>query len=311
LLLVFNIGIDQLQKKDDVVVKTEDYTFEIDSLFNSVLDNYGIEKVWRKKTFIENKKYDSLKYIYKISLPKELTVAEIVRAENFAFVNSHSVFNSEELKNYGKTKIEISSSKQLKFEAYLTIDTNLYRSKSKISILIKIDNISDTTVMRNILSSSFALNIMAVPSNQLMNIKQIIKSRNKGYSVLLSDNIEDSKYVLDTGFSKKKLSRNIKAIVKDFSDARSFIIQDNSELAKSMLYSYVVSQFRKLNKKIIKMSHFILLTSNDKADVLSRFSFYLAGTDTSQVNKIILTLSNFNMLLPKIKSSIKKGIKFI
>ena len=105
--------------------------------------------------------------------------------------------------------------------------------------------------MRNILSSSFALNIMAVPSNQLMNIKQIIKSRNKGYSVLLSDNIEDSKYVLDTGFGKKKLSRNIKAIVKDFSDARSFIIQDNSELAKSMLYSYVVSQFRKLNKKII------------------------------------------------------------
>ncbi len=308
--MVFNIGIDQFQRKENVVVKTEDYTFEIDSLFNSVLDNYGIEKVWRKKTFIKNRKYDSLKYVYKINLPKDLTVSEIVNAENYVFVNSHSVFNSKELKNYGKTKIEISSNKHLKFEAYVSVDTNLYRRKSKMFLQILINDMDDTTDVNHILSSSFPSCIVAVPSTQLKELKPVIDGRAKGYSILLSDNIEDRKYMLDTEFNKAKLSKNIRAIFKDFSDAKLFVIDDNSKLAKSMLYSYVVSQFSKLGIKITKMSRYILLTSEDKADIISRFNYYSAGRDTLILNKIILSLSNYKILLPKIHSNIKEGIKF-
>jgi len=311
LLLLFNITIDQFQKKEDIKIKTEDYTFEIDSVFNSVLNKYGIEKDWRRKTFIKNKKFDSLKYVYNISLPKDITVSQIVKSANYAFIKSHSIFSSEELKDYGKTKIQIVSNNHLKFEAYLSVDTNLYRLKSKLELFVNIDDITDKTEVKTILSSQFPLCLAAIPSNKFKQLISKIKGSRKAFAILLSDNIEDEKYLLDVDFNKSKLSRNIKAISRDFSDALVFIVDDNAEITKSMLYNYIVSQFRKYNKKIVKLSRFILLTSDNQADIKSRFNFYTAGTDTLKVNKIFLNFSNYEMLLPKIKSAVQMGTKLV
>ena len=311
LLLLFNITINQFQKKEHITVKTEDYTFEIDSVFNSVLDNYGIEKNWRIKTFIKNKKFDSLKYVYKISLPKDLTVSQIVKSANYAFVKSHSIFKSKELKNYGKTEIQILSNNHLKFEVFLSVDTNLYRLKSKLELFVNIDDITDKAVVKTLLSSQFPLCFTAVPSVKFKQLLPKIKERGKAFAILLSDNMEDKKYLLDVDFDKSKLSRNIKAISKDFSDALVFIVDDNAEITKSMLYNYIVSRFRKYNKKIVTLSNFILLNSENKADVKSRFNFYTAGTDTLKVNKIFLNFSNYKMLLPKIKSAVQMGTKLV
>lgn len=311
LLLLFNITIVQFQKKEDEPVKTEDYSFEIDSVFNSVLNEYGIEKVWREKTFIKNRNYDSLKYVYKISLPRDLIVSQIVKSANYAFVNSHSIFKSEELKNYGKTKIKILSGKQLKFEAYLSVDANLYRSKTKLEIFVNINDLSDKTIVEKVLNSPFPLCITAIPSIRLKSLLPAIKNRNKDFAIVISDNIEDKKYLLDVDFDKTKLSRNIKTISRDFSDAQAFIIDNHAEITNSMLYNYIVSQFSKYNKKIVPLSRFILLTSENKVDVNSKFNFYTAGTDTSKVNKVFLSFSNYEMLIPKLKSALRMGTKLV
>ncbi len=306
-----NIGINYYQKEDIPKERTEDYTLEIDSLFNSVLDNYGIEKEWRRKTVIKNREFDSLEYVYQINLPKDLTVAEIVQAENYVFVNSHSKFSSNELKNYGKSKIEIYSANVLKFEAFLKVDKSLYRNKSKIAVLIKIDDFDETQEVMKILNAPFPLCIITEPSQKLKNIIQGIQSRTKGFSIFISDNIEDEKYSLDIDFNKSKLSKNIRAIVKDFSDAREFIIDDKSEIAKSMLYNFVDAKFRGMKKNLIRLSKYILLNSENEQDVRSRFKFYSAGKDTTKVYKMVLSISNFKMLLPEIKRSLQKGTKAI
>jgi len=100
------------------------------------LHDFDIGNNWIKKEPINNKEFDSLKYVYKVYIPSDLSAAELIQHINFNFIETQSFFVAEEIKNYGQSSIKIYSENKLKLQAFIQTDKKLVRECAKISMIV-------------------------------------------------------------------------------------------------------------------------------------------------------------------------------
>jgi len=310
-LLLANIFITSSAKKNSQPVRTENYRYEIDSVFISALSEYDLEKSWIKKIPVNNKKNDSVKYVYQISIPKDISVAELAGDINSYFIDAQSTFVSEELSNYGKTEIRIYSGGKMKLQAFVKTKKNLARVHSKIALLVDCSKISDKKPFDDYAGFSFNFTLLLLPSFQSFMIKEKLIAADKNYAVLLSNEIEEKKYRLGAGYSKPVLQKSVKNLVSDFNDASLFVIDKESDIYNSPSFNFVKEEFSKRGETLLRKDRFKMLTLEDSEEALSLFNFFTAGKDSSVTHRILISPENFKLLLPKIKSSVKKGVKFV
>ncbi|NOX19086.1 MAG: hypothetical protein GXO87_12500 [Chlorobi bacterium] len=310
-LLLINIFITSNVKESAVPARTENYRSEIDSIFISALNEYQLDKSWIKKIPIENKKNDSIKYVYQISIPKDISIAELAGNVNSHFAATESVFISEELANYGKTEIRIYSGGILKLQAFIKPNKRITRLHSKMALLVDCSAIAGETEFEKYAGFSYDFSVLLSPSFQSFLIKEKLVAAGKEYAILISDNIEDKKYRLRSGSAKPILETNVNNLVSDFGDAGLFVIDKESDIYNSASYSFVKEQFSRKGKTLKRKDRFKMLTAEDPEEVVSLFNFFAAQKDSSLTYQILLSSENFNLLQPNISASIKKGVKFI
>jgi len=311
LLLLVNIFVNSDVQKNAAPIRTENYRYEIDSIFISALDEYELDKNWIKKIPVDDKKNDSVKYVYQIAIPSDISVAEMAGDINSHFINTQSVFVSEELTNYGKTEVKVYSNGKLKLRAFIRAKKNLKRLHPKIALIVDCSKIYDEKEFEKYTELPYNFTALLLPSFQSFIVKEKLVSAGKKYAILISDKIEDEKYQLLSGFSKPKLETNIRNIISDFNDAGLFVIDKNSEIYNSTGYNFVKEQFSRRGKKLIRKDRFKLLTTDETDEAESLFNFFTAGKDTSVTYRILLSPANFDLLQKNIFASIKKGVKFI
>lgn len=311
LLLLVNIFIQSKVAQNGEKTRTENYVFEIDSIFQSALVDYALEANWIKRVSIDNNNFDSLNYVCNISIPSDLSVTELLQDINKAFQNTESYFVSEELKNFGKSTVKIYSGGILKFQGYVTIDKKIFRNRNKVALIVDITNVNIISELNRILELPFPFTLLFNPSKENMSLINPITNHQKEFGILISDYALDENYQLSGKFNKNKLITNIGNIVESFKDASIFIIDDKSSLYSSAVFSFIKNEFSRNGINLFKKSNFKLLEIDNQSEIISLFDFFTSGEDISVTNNIYLTKDNFELLQPRIENSEKKGTKFV
>jgi hypothetical protein len=305
ILLMLNIIIELVVKPKKEKPVSELSKSQIEKVFFSVLDNYGIEKSW-----IINKKHkpaddDSVKTEYEIKLPHDIPIPVLIKDVNKIIQKDITGLVSEEKKINGKTEIRIYTNEILKLKAVMLPDTSVKRNRCELAFIINDAFDLGSKNFNGFLSMRFPLTCTVVPSFKAIDKADSLKQYLKEYVILLNDDLSESKMKLAPDFQKEMLRASINTINSSFGGASGYIVDEKSVLFRSSIYGFVRDEFKKMKISLIPMAEFIILNPDNENELHSRFRIYCE--DASKTKIFYITYNNFLKILPDLESYYKKG----
>lgn len=281
---------------------------EAEKMFLSVMNDYGIKPEWIQKKPKEKKSPDS---IMSVTIPKSIPTTEIISDIKQKFSGKNAEIISYEIKIDGDARVSIFSGKLLKFEAEMQLQDSLNRGRNSIALILEgLNEISGENLIEVLKSSVTSTILLDVNENNLASVKTI-KTFGKHYAVVINDDIEGDKYLLDAEFTKQRLTEAIKSIFTDFGDASLFFIDENCNVYKSGIYEHVKKEFEKRNIALHKIGDLINLKDKEKEDINSLFNFYCNNENYKNGFPALISYEDFMNLQPSIIKYKKKGNEFI
>jgi len=307
LLIILNISIEVASKTEEKVIPVLSKN-KIENKFALVLSEYGISSSWIKKTYVREKLSDSLDYLFKISIPQDITIATLLKDVSSAFVLEPAVVETKERKNYSDSILKIYSNGILKLQANLNHSKKIIRDFAKYSFLVTVNIGDEESVLEesNQIFSDFTY--LLVPSKKSVEIKN--RARGK-YAVLLNDQITETDYTLKENFSKQKLVNNIRSIIISFGKNKTYLIDETSALYNSKIYSMLRDEFSSRGIKLLSLQKFPFLKGNSREQLNSLFKFYTTSLKGKKGKIFVVDLDNFLILQPIIVKHIKMGDKVV
>ena len=305
LLIIANVLIEKFKPVPKIKKVEELPRVTIEQLFIETLYEYGISSEWISKIKLK-KKSDSLEYTYKIKLPVEVSIASFIKDVNSVFVDEPVKIESEEKKNYSNSEIKIYSNDHLKFDANIIHDRKLKREHAEYSFVVKIDNeITDAHLQK--LSNLYFDYILAFIPSEFSS--ELISDFDIKYLVLLNDNINDSRFMLDEEFSKNKLENAIKEIIITYGRKTVYLIDEKAKLYNSKIYSLINDEFEKRGIRIYSLSSLTPLKAETKKQLQSLFNFYVTSLKGKEGKNFFVDYQDLLVLNPMIETQMKRGDK--
>lgn len=310
LLMVTNVIIDFVNTVEEEEKKYEISIDKIDEQFSETLSDFGIANDWISVKKINNKSYDSLKKVFYLKIPTDLSIPIFLKELESKFIGQPVSIISEERKDNGNSTIRISSNDHLKFQAFLNYDNSITRENFKFAFLV--DDFQDlsSTKMDQLFQNQFNFGVGLIPSNVSIElIKKISQFKKENYFII-NDEVSDSKYELDPSLSKTRLKSSIISIVSDYSSSIFCMIDKSSELYSSTSYNFIRDELLKRKIRLHSYENFIDLRSKEGNDLKSLFKFYCEDKET-KTKIFLVNFNGLNELHSLIKQFQKKGNKLI
>jgi hypothetical protein len=281
---------------------------EIRQRFSSILDDFSIDNKLIKEKRVKDKTSGLEISNFKIQVPKDLTIPEILAEVYQSFRKDSLKINSSEKVKGGRTIVSINSGKAAILQCELDYSKTYYRNKGYVSFIIKDFDPNNSTSLK-LLENSEKLNILLRPGSGYLEQIEIIQSRGQQFSVLIDDNIGEQKYKLDPSHSEVRVITVIKTLVTDFQKAVCFVADDNSSFYKSENYEVLKRELSKRKIKLLSNSDFINL--NDDEGLQSEFDHQIESINPGGSKIFLLEEETFFKILPDMKRYKMKGYRFI
>lgn len=309
-LLIVNVLVDYFKKSNKGNNYVRELTsHQIDSIFLSVLNQYGIEPEWISTTKIKVPDEDSISKKFIVMLPEDLPIPLIIKDFHKIIENDITSFVSEEKKIYGTTELRIYTNEYLKLLALLIPDKQTVRKRNELSFVISNAFDLNESDFNSFLSIPYNFSAVVIPKEDLILKADSIKKYSKEYIVLLNDDLNDSKFKLNPSSHKEVLRNSIRNIITFFKDAQLFVVDESSELFNSTVYNFIRDEFKKNKKTLIPLSEFIHLNSEEDAELNSRFRFHCEDKSGSNQKIFFLTFENFQKIKNEFDRIRKRGNK--
>lgn len=310
ILLLVNVIWDLFKKKNYHPNAKELSKIELENIFWKTLDAYGIKANWVTKKKFHQADEDSVNYQFIVLIPQDLPIPLIIKDISNIIRKDISATVSEEKKIFGDTEIRVYSNEFLKLKALLIPDKNIVRDNKEISLLISdVVNLNDDDY-KSFLFSKYPLSAVIVPDPNYIAQVDSLSKYSKEYSLLLNNDVEDSKMKLSQEFGKEILKKSIKTILESFPERNFIFIDETSTLFNSPIYNYVRDVFKANGKIIVHMSECIKLDQANDEELFSKLKFFLEDNTTNK--KLFYTsFENFNKMIPLIEQFKKKGGKVV
>jgi len=306
-LLIRNISIEIIDKSKVKAIPIISKK-EIETKFGLTLNRFGISNNWIKKTFIKKKLSDSLNYIFDVSIPQDVNIANFIKEINKLLINKQVKVETREKKNYSNSVLMIYANNILKLQANLNQSNKVIREFAEYSFLVKIYFNDEEFPWEYFNRIFYDFTYLIIPSKKSVELKNMFKNN---YAVLLSDEINESDYILKEDFSKQKLINNIQSIIISFGNDKIYLIDETSELFKSKIYSFIRDEFINRKIKLISLQKFPYLIGNTKTEVISLFDFYTTSLKGKKSKTFVVDFDNFIALQPIIETQLKMGDKVV
>ena len=283
----------------------------INSRFLIALQNYGLKKDWIKKYRRSRKEDDSLKFNYKVEVPKDLPIALLLdEIEDSLGVNG-IVIRSNELKIGGATLLKVFSGDNLKLQAEFNYDGDIQRDAGAIGIIVKDANQLSPENFQKLIRLPERFALLLSPSKKTAGFQQEIRSAQKEICVLISDESTDLSYKMKSGFPPDRIRNSIYSIISDFSDAAFFVLDNKSALYNSPAMGIIKKILDKNKIKYIKLSDCFALNSGNTDAIRNQFEKLVILSKSKQKSIIILTPDELNSQLPELVKFRKIGYEFV
>ncbi len=310
-LIILNIYVESNPPNEKVEIVRELFINEIDSIFVSTLFNNGIIEEWIEAKPISNNRYDSLKHVYYVDVPKDLRVVSLLLDITQSFDKKPVVLTAEEKENYSRSSLKIFSNNVLKFEAFLNPSGEVEREFAEICFIADATRLTKEDLLERLTPVSHAFTLLLMPSEEAKDYLSGETLSNASYVLLVSDNIDDQAYVLNPKSSKNALGGKIDNLVSNFRTAKKMIIDEQSAIYNSVAYSYVREKLAERNSSFTGKSVFIDLTNKKFEQVVSIFEFHCENGKSKQRRELIISIDDLIKLQPYIAKQRKLGNKFV
>ena len=308
LLIIGNILLENLYYDDDIIIVQELSKNEIEEIFLATLIDYGIISDWISKITPRNSISDSLKYFYKVKFPKDISIASFIKDVNASFVKQPVVIKSVEQRNYSNSEIKIFSNNILKLNAKLIHDRKIKRKYAEFGFIVKIDDQINDEVLDGLSKLYFNFTVAFIPSEFSSEVLDEIES---DYIIILNDEINDSRFLLDEDYSKQRLVNTIKEIIITYGRKAVYLIDESSILYNSKIYSLIKEEFEKRGIKILPLNSVTILKAESEIQLKSLFEFYATSLKGKEGKTFFISYNDFLLLTPMIERQIKMGDKIL
>lgn len=260
-LLVLNIlfKTDSIHENPKEIVVNKS---EIEHRFENILSDFGITQELIKESTIKDKSSGENIPTYKVQVPKDLTIPELLHSIFQTFNKDSLQINSVEMKKGGKSLIELKMNNELILKAELDYSKKIFRDTGSIAFILKDTNPEDPSTEK-LIESSTKLTFLLRPELSHLHHLDFIRSNGKQYSILIDDEITEQKYKLSSKFSQNRVITVLKTLVTDFSSAAFFVIEDQSEFYNSPNRKVFTDELSKRGIKVFKISDFVVLAGED------------------------------------------------
>jgi hypothetical protein len=281
---------------------------EIRQKFSNILHDFSIEQKLIKEKRVEDKSSGMEISSFKIQVPKDLTIPEILLEIYQTFSKDSLKINSIEKVKNGKTIISLQNGNDVLLNCEFDYSKTYYRNKGYVSFLIKDVDLNDPSSIR-LLESSEKINFLLRPASSMIN--QLGKTQNYGqqFSVLIDDDMAEQKYELDPSHSEVRITTVIKTLVTDFQKAVCFIADDNSSFYKSSNFKVFEKELLKRKIKLFTTSDFVNLNNDEM--LINGFNAEIEALNPGGSIIFMMNEEAYFSVVPEIKKYKKQGYRFI
>ncbi|MBI9072571.1 MAG: hypothetical protein JEY94_13295 [Melioribacteraceae bacterium] len=308
-LLFANITIETLNDDEFIMKSFYPTQVKIEMKFNSALNEWGINEEWILTKSLKHP-LDSLYYSYEVKIPLTVPIPFILSSVTEKFLNDETKIICKEKTINGITYLNIYADEIEKLRAEFKYDKNILRESKEAAFLITGFNDLDKPAKEKLLKGIEPFAAIIVPDKGSLIFCNQLNEHNKEYAVLLNDDIEYSRYSLNTDKNGVALKKAVKMLSKDFSKAAVFIIDKNSSVYKSAAFNFIMAEFSKYNKTLYSIERFISLPNRELLEVESLFKFHFENQEISR-KVFYLDCSTFNNLIPLFNKLRKQGHRFV
>jgi hypothetical protein len=308
ILLISNILIEFTLNKsksaEGFSVKAEDLQFR----FESSLKNFGLNDEWLKKKTEVDQLSGTNYHSYKITLPGDLSIPEVLLEVYNEFRKDSLIIESIEKREGGKSTLIFKENNLKLLSAEFNYDKNIKRERGALAFILKnieLDNPDDSLLVE----SADKFNVLITPSEENLSQLSFITEHRKNYSVIISDEIKEANYKLDASYSRLRILNVIKALSVDYAKATFFMIDDNFDFYQSKNFDFFVNELAKRNIKLYILSDFILL--DDEESLFKKFHNHLRELKKGEIKIFVLTKEDYLSLKTEILLFKKSGVKII
>lgn len=307
LLLTVNIFLQINETKpapENYILMEQDLSDQ----FRNILNEFGIVDNLVKETKHLDKNLNDEISNFKVQVPRDLTIPEILIELFRTFhKDSLSISSIEKVKN-GKTLISVKYGNTILLSAEFDYAKNYSRNKGKIAFIIyDVDLESEETEI--LLESQIKIDILVRPESSTQNNLNLIQKNGQQFSILIDDDISEQKYKLGPDFSEQRVINVIKTLVIDFKNSICFVVDENSNFYKSTNYQVFERELNKRKIKLFTTSDFTRLVNNEK--LMTDFADRVDSLEAGESVVFLVNEEGFQNLDSEILKLKKQGYKVV
>jgi hypothetical protein len=310
-IAVFLVAANTLLKKNWSESEINQFTVdekELSQRFKNILTEFGIEGNLIKETKSSDKHSSQEISNFKVQVPIDLSIPEILQELYKSFRKDSLTINSIEKIKGGKSTFSLKLGASNLLQADFDYSKNYSRNRGFIAFILYDVDPGNPSITQ-LIESPTKLNFLIRPDSKQIQNLEFISKNSQQYSILIDDDISEQKYQLGPSFSEHRIVTVVKTLVTDYQKAVCFIVDDNSDFFKSANYEILKREFTKRNIKLFRTSDFESLNFDDT--ILPTFDEKIESLETGESIIFLLSEESYLALNPEINRYKKKGYRVI
>ena len=310
-LLILDIVITKIYKHSGNQIERKVlYSGEIKDRFISGIHNFGIKDDWIVENKNNGKKIDSLQFSFKVKVPKDLPIALLLNEISNSFQPNEVTSVSHESKGNGTTNMFLASGGFDKLKAEFVYDPEIHRTSRSFGFLVYGLAALDPILQDQLIKTPELFTVVLIPSKESLEISKRLKTNDKNYAVILSNDINDLDYKLVSSYSAERLKFSVRSILGDFSNAVAYLYNPTSGFTADSKFAFISKEFEKRNVRFIDINKFNLIEETGNS-LDASFEQIVNNANENKIDLIYISADNYLKLKPYILKYRKVGYKFI
>lgn len=208
----------------------------------------------------------------------------------------------------GNSVIKIFQNSKIILTINLRIDKKIIDTETKISIICAAKNLSQKDIDL-ITDLPFKISFAVLPTENNYEIISQIHSKKFHYGILISDDINDYKFLLKNGTNKSRLKSSIFNINNSFSNAHYVLFDNYSKLLTSQDADFIMNEFNSFQITQYFFNEINILKEGEDKDIVSMFK-YIVSKNYGKSYLLMVNLDDFYKIYDLLYIYYLKGIKY-
>ena len=281
---------------------------EISQRFLNILDEFNIEDKYIKEYKVKGKYSKEEISSFKVQVPKDLTIPEILKDVFQSFRKDSLIIQSLEKVKGSETTLVLKKGNSTILQTEFDYSKTYSRNSGYLAFIIKdVDPASASTTA--LIESPVKINLLIRPESKHLQQLEYINNNGQQFSVLIDDDISEQKYKLGETYSEQRVVTVIKTLVTDFQKAVCFVIDEKSNFYNSSNYDILNRELLKRKIRLFKTSEFVNLGNEET--ILDSFNYQMNSLASGGSIIFLVSEDSFTALNPEIKKYKKRGYRVI